>query len=112
MSAVVLLLILLVPFNAPVLAVWGRNVWADYRNTFPGDYDALRIAPLSLLTMTCLSGRPIKLDNKCVVSMLDDCRLLTSQAYLDGDTQVDSGHTFSRCVCIRRSADVDNTAYC
>lgn len=64
MSAVVLLLVLLLPFNAPVLAVWGRSVWADFRSTSPGDYGALRIAPLLILVLSCLSGRPLKLDNK------------------------------------------------
>ena len=60
MAMLSLLLIVLIPFNAPVLAVWGRNIWADYRNPFPGDWDALRILPLLALVWLCVSGRSIK----------------------------------------------------
>jgi hypothetical protein len=60
MTSLVLLLTVLIPFNAPVLAVWGRNIWADYRNPFPGDFDALRILPLLTLIWLLVSGRPIK----------------------------------------------------
>lgn len=52
-----MLLVSQVPFNAPILAVWGRNVWADYRHAFPGDYDAIRILPLLVLVSLCVSGR-------------------------------------------------------
>jgi hypothetical protein len=60
MSTLALLLVVLIPFNAPVLAVWGRNIWADWRNPFPGDWDAIRILPLLTLVWLCVSGRPIK----------------------------------------------------
>ena len=52
-----MLLVTQVPFNAPILAVWGRNVWADYRHAFPGDFDAIRILPLLVLVSLCVSGR-------------------------------------------------------
>jgi hypothetical protein len=60
MSTLALLLMVLIPFNAPVLAVWGRNIWADWRNPFPGDWDTIRILPLLTLVWLCVSGRPIK----------------------------------------------------
>jgi len=60
MSTLALLLVVLIPFNAPVLAVWGRNIWADWRNPFPGDWDTMRILPLLALVWLCVSGRPIR----------------------------------------------------
>jgi hypothetical protein len=60
MSTLALLLVVLIPFNAPVLAVWGRNIWADWRNPFPGDWDIIRISPLLTLVWLCVSGRAVK----------------------------------------------------
>ena len=60
MSTLALLMVVLIPFNAPVLAVWGRNIWADWRNPFPGDWDTIRILPLLTLVWLCVSGRPIR----------------------------------------------------
>jgi hypothetical protein len=71
MSMLTLLLIVLIPFNAPVLAVWGRNIWADWRNPFPGDWDTIRILPLLVLVWLCVSGRPVKPRSGYVVSSGD-----------------------------------------
>ena len=60
MAMLSLLLIVLIPFNAPVLAIWGRNIWADYRKSFPGDCDVLRVLPLLTLVWLCVSGRSFK----------------------------------------------------
>lgn len=69
MSIVTLLLVTLVPFNAPVLAVWGRNIWTDHRNPFPGDYDAIRILPLLALVCLCVSGRSPKPKHRYVMNL-------------------------------------------
>lgn len=57
MASVALFMVTLVPFNAPVLAVWGRNIWADFRHPFPADYDIFRILPLMMLVSLAVSGR-------------------------------------------------------
>lgn len=68
MASIVLFMVTLIPFNAPVLAVWGRNVWADFRHPFPGDHDALRILPLLMLVSLIVSGRSPRPKKGLVIS--------------------------------------------
>jgi len=56
LSCLILLMVVLLPFNVTVLAVWGRNLWVNWRHPFPRNYDVLHILPLVVLVELWVSG--------------------------------------------------------
>ncbi len=54
------LMFFLLPFNVVILAVWGRNLWANWRQPFSGDHDILPLLPiLGLVQLGWAGYQPI-----------------------------------------------------
>jgi len=52
-------LLFLLPFNVTIIAVWGRNLWADWRHPFTTtDHDALPLLPVLAVVQLGWSGNP------------------------------------------------------
>jgi hypothetical protein len=47
---------LFLPFNVVVLAVWGRNMWADWRQPFHWEHNPLYLLPTILLVEAVVSS--------------------------------------------------------
>ena len=59
MMSVCIMMFFLLPFHAVILAVWGRNLWTDWRNPFHSDHSVLQILPvLGVVEMGWSSGTP------------------------------------------------------
>jgi len=58
--SVFILMFFLLPFNVVILAVWGRNLWANWRQPFSGDHDILPLLPiLGLVQLGWAGYQPI-----------------------------------------------------
>ena len=41
-----MIMLFLAPFHAVILAVWGRDLWADWRHPLTSDHNVLRLTPI------------------------------------------------------------------
>lgn len=63
-SVLALVLCGLLPTSAPVLAVWARDVLADWREPFTGDHNVLRVVGVVGTVAACEGGRFLAPDRK------------------------------------------------